>query len=329
MNTRLQSWGGIALGLVTCVMTACNPPASTESGDDRLKVVATVGMIADVAEEIGADRVSVTSLVGAGVDPHLYRPTITDVKLLDAADLVLYNGLHLEGRMGETLKTIGKRGTPVHAVAEEALHGTGKLLSDEEGQHDPHLWMDVAGWSAVAERIANVFAELDAKHAELYQQRSKVYLAKLQALDAYARETLASIPAERRVLVTAHDAFGYMARAYGIEVKAVQGISTESEAGLKEINNLVDFLVKRKVPAVFVESSLPTKAVEALIEGAASKGHVVRIGGELFSDAMGQANSYEGTYIGMVDHNVTTIARALGGKAPEKGLHGKLQNAHL
>ena len=308
--------------LAALAVAACKP--SGPKPGQGLRVVATVGMIGDVAAQIGGDKVTVATLVGTGVDPHLYKPTVTDVKLLDAADIVFHNGLLLEGRMGDVLRKIGKRGKPVHAVAEEALSGQDYVVKDDEGHHDPHVWMDVSAWSQVADRIAGALAAQDPPNAAFYQQRAADYRAQLEELDAYARKTLLGIPAERRVVVTAHDAFGYMARAYGLEVRGVQGISTESEAGLKEINELVDFLVERRVPAVFVESSVPTKAVEALLEGARSRGHEVRIGGELFSDAMGAAGTYEGTYIGMIDHNVTTIARALGGDAPEMGLHGKL-----
>ena len=317
----------LMIGVMAAIaMSACKPAGATRGGGSGMKVVATVGMIGDVAAEIGGDKVSVQTLIGAGVDPHLYKPTVADVKLLDAADIVLHNGLLLEGRMGDILRKIGKPGKPVHAVAEEALAGGTYVVSDDGGHHDPHVWMDVAAWSKVAEQIAAVLAKQDPANAAFYQERAAAYRVRLDELDAYARKTLAGIPKERRVLVTAHDAFGYMARAYGLEVRGVQGISTESEAGLKEINGLVDFLVERGVPAVFVESSVPTKAVEALIEGAKSRGHKVRIGGELFSDAMGRAGTYEGSYIGMIDHNVTIIARALGGEAPEKGLHGKLHS---
>jgi len=312
------------LGAISIAMLACKPGADTPDDGAGLKVVATVGMIGDMAAEIGGDKVSVATLIGAGVDPHLYKPTVADVKLLDKADIVFQNGLLLEGRMGDVLRKIGKRGKTVHAVAEEALEGQGYVVSDDEGHHDPHVWMDVSAWAKVAGRIADALAAKDPENAAFYQERAAAYRERLDGLDAYARKTLSGIPEQRRVLVTAHDAFGYMARAYGLEVRGVQGISTESEAGLKEINSLVNFLIERGVPAVFVESSVPTKAVEALIEGARSRGHVVRIGGELFSDAMGKAGTYEGTYIGMIDHNVTTIARALGGEAPEKGLHGKL-----
>jgi manganese/zinc/iron transport system substrate-binding protein len=256
------------------------------------------------------------------VDPHLYKPAATDVRLLKAADLIFYNGLMLEGKMSDVLSKIGESGRPVHAVAD---HLGPYVMDSEDGHHDPHVWMDVAGWTRAAESITAKLKAVDAEHAAEYDQRAAAYFEELKKLDAYAREALASIPAPQRVLVTAHDAFSYMARAYGLEVRGIQGISTESEAGLKDIEDLVRFLVDRKIPAVFVETSVSEKNVQALIEGARAAGHKVRIGGSLFSDAMGAAGSYEGTYLGMIDHNVTTIARALGGTAPEKGLNGKLK----
>jgi manganese/zinc/iron transport system substrate-binding protein len=172
--------------------------------------------------------------------------------------------------------------------------------------------------------VGEALAGFDPEHADGYRERAAAYTTRLEALDAYARQVLGSIPEGQRVLVTAHDAFNYMARAYGLEVRGVQGISTESEAGVKDIEDLVGFLVERRIPAVFVETSVSDKNVRALVEGARARGHQVVVGGQLFSDAMGTAGTYEGTYIGMIDHNVTTITRALGGEAPEHGFQGKL-----
>jgi len=319
MRIRALVFLGLAL-----VVAACNP-GGDDAGHTGLRLVATTGMIGDVAAEIGGERVRVETLIGAGVDPHLYKPTAADVKKLLAADIVLFNGLMLEGRMGDVLGKIGKGGRIVRAVTDAVPADAGYLLETGDAGLDPHVWMDVAGWMKVAAAIADLLAEKDPAHEDSYRERLAVYQERLAELDGYARRVLASIPEERRVLVTAHDAFGYMARAYGLEVRGIQGISTESEAGLRDINSLVDFLVERKIPAVFVETSVPRKSVEALIEGARARGHEVIIGGELFSDAMGAAGTYEGTYIGMIDHNVTTIARALGGEAPGKGFQGKLR----
>ncbi len=303
---------------------ACSPESAPDPSGQKLVVTATTAMIGDVVKRIAGDAVTVDVLMGEGVDPHLYKPTVVDVKRLQAADLVLYNGLMLEGKMADVLARLGQGGKPVHAVAEESLEDPAFPLPGDDGRHDPHVWMDVSAWMRVAGAIGNALAEVDPERAEAYEARLGEYLVELERLDAYAREALASIPADRRVLVTAHDAFGYLARAYGLEVRGIQGISTESEAGLREIEDLVELLVTRKIPAVFVETSVSRKNVQALIEGAKARRHMVEIGGELFSDAMGASGTYEGTYIGMIDHNVTTITRALGGTAPEKGWNGNL-----
>lgn len=289
------------------------------------KVAATVGMITDIVREVGGEHVAVEGIIGQGVDPHLYLPSTPDVKLLRAADIVFYNGLMLEGKMGDVLDKVALSGKPVHAVTKNIAEAGGYVLSDASNHHDPHVWMDVAGWIKAVEVVRTSLTSYDPAHEADYQKNAAAYLEKLRRLDAYARKSIATIPEGQRVLVTAHDAFGYMSRAYGIEVRGIQGISTESNAGLRDIEELVDFLVKHKIPAVFVESSVPRKNIMALVEGARAKGHEVRVGGELFSDAMGEAGTYEGTYEGMIDHNVTVITRSLGGVAPEKGLNGKLE----
>jgi manganese/zinc/iron transport system substrate-binding protein len=262
--------------------------------------------------------------MGEGVDPHLYKPTRDDVAKLLQADVVFYSGLMLEGRMTDTFLKVARKGTPVFAVTE--LLDEKFLLEPPEfaGHTDPHVWMDVQGWMAAVKVVARSLGEVDADNAAYYQQNADRYVAQLAKLNDYAKQALASIPKERRVLITAHDAFNYFGRAYDIDVRGIQGISTESEAGVADINKLVDFLVERKIPAIFVESSVSDKNIKALVEGSRARGHAVRIGGQLFSDAMGRPGTYEGTYLGMLDHNITTITRALGGQAPERGLNGKL-----
>jgi manganese/zinc/iron transport system substrate-binding protein len=287
---------------------------------------ATVGMIADVVRNIVGDKGIVDGIIGEGVDPHLYKPTASDVKLLQASDIIFYGGLNLEGKMGDVLVRLATTGKSVTAVTETLLDSGDYVMSTEEAHYDPHVWMDVGGWAQATGVISQALIKFDPENADYYKKRTADYTAKLKELDDYAKRVFATIPQQRRVLVTAHDAFNYMGRAYGIEVRGIQGISTESEAGLKDINDLVDFLVERDIPAVFVETSVSQKNVRALIEGAQARGHNVIIGGELFSDAMGEAGTYEGTYIGMLDHNITTIVRALGGDAPEKGLNGQLSH---
>lgn len=312
--------------LITLFLSGCAKPEDSAEGGFR--VAATVGMIADIVREVAGPHATVEGIIGEGVDPHLYKPTSTDVKSLQAADLIFYNGLMLEGKMGDVLVRLAGSGKRVSAVTEVILEQSDYVITDEAEHYDPHVWMDVKGWMEAVKVVEKVLSEYDPSHAVTYRENAAAYLDQLAKLDDYAVTSIKSVPETRRVLVTAHDAFNYLGRAYGIEVRGIQGMSTESEAGVNDIETLVDFLVTRQIPAVFVESSVSDKNVRALLEGAAARGHQVVIGGELYSDAMGPADTYEGTYIGMIDHNVTTITRALGGNAPEKGLNGKLGAAH-
>lgn len=321
----LRILGGlVAVGLLGGCRTG---ERSGEEGGPRqypYKVTTTVGMITDIVRRVAGEHAAVEGIIGEGIDPHLYKPTSVDVKSLQVAEVVFYNGLMLEGKMGDVLVKVARSGKPVHAVTEEIQAGGDYVMTDEAEHYDPHVWMDVSGWIGAVEVVRDALSEFDFRHREDYEANAAAFVEKLRKLDRYVREAIASIPEGQRVLVTAHDAFNYMARAYGMEVRGIQGISTESEAAVKDIEDLVAFLAERRIPAVFVESSVSQKNVRALVEGAKAKGQEVRIGGELFSDAMGRAGSYEGTYVGMIDHNVTTIVRALGGKAPALGLNGKL-----
>jgi manganese/zinc/iron transport system substrate-binding protein len=275
-----------------------------------LRVTATTGMIADTARAIGGEHVVVTGLMGPGVDPHLYKATQGDLEKLQSADLVLYNGLHLEGRMADVLVKLARTVKTVQVTETIPVE---RLREPPEfsGHYDPHVWFDVSLWKPVSERIRDALIEADPAHAAAYQRRAENYLSELDALDAYARAEIARIPPEHRVLVTAHDAFGYFGRAYGIEVLGLQGISTASEYGLRDVERLVETIVARKIRAVFVESSVSPRSIEALIAGAKARGHEVKIGGELYSDALGAADGPAGSYIGMVRHNVDTIVRGL------------------
>jgi manganese/zinc/iron transport system substrate-binding protein len=320
-----RSWLAIAPVLLAAVAVASSPAAERKKLPTPYTIVTTCGMVTDIVRMVAGDHAKVSGLMGEGVDPHLYKPTRDDVAKLLSADVVFYSGLMLEGRMTDTFLKVARRGTPVFAVTE--VLDEKFLLEPAEfaGHTDPHVWMDVAGWSQAVEVVARSLTEVDPAHGDAYKANADAYLVELTKLNDYGRTTLATIPAEHRVLITAHDAFNYFGRAYGIEVRGIQGISTESEAGVADINRLVDFLVEKKIPAIFVESSVSDKNIRALVEGCKSRGHAVRIGGELFSDAMGAAGTYEGTYIGMLDHNITTITRALGGQAPERGLNGRLR----
>jgi manganese/zinc/iron transport system substrate-binding protein len=282
-------------------------------------------MITDIVRAVAGDNAKVHGLMSHGVDPHLYKPTRNDAVLLQSADLIFYNGLLLEGKLEDILQKLSRSGKSVHALAESVVAANQRVAGAGASQNsDPHLRMDIGAWKRAVEVARDCLSAFDPLRTEEYKKNCSAYLAELEALEVYAQKVLGSIPEHKRVLVTAHDAFNYFGRAYGFEVRAIQGVSTESEAGMKDVENLVDFIVARQVPAVFVESSVSDKNVLALVEGAKAQGFNVTIGGELFSDAMGAPGTYEGTYIGMIDHNVTTIARALGGEAPEKGLHGKL-----
>lgn len=291
------------------------------------KVVTTVGMVTDIVTRVAGDKAQVTGIIGAGVDPHLYKATRGDVVQLMQADIVFYSGLFLEGKMTDTLIKIG-RSKPVFAVTE--LIDEELLLSPEgaQGHHDPHVWMDASLWARAVEAVVQSLSSYDPANAEQYARNGVALRKECLDLHAYGIKVIASIPESGRVLVTSHDAFGYFGRAYGMKVLGVQGLSTESEAGLKDINNLVDYIVNHRVKAVFIESSVSPKNIRAVIDGAKSRGHEVVIGGTLFSDAMGEVGTYEGTYIGMLDHNITTVAQALGGQAPERGLNSKLGSRH-
>ncbi len=292
-----------------------------------INAVATVGMVADAVRAVGGDHVQVEALMGTGIDPHSYRQTRSDVVKLGRADAIFANGLFLEAQMEELLLKLQKR-KPVffigEAIEREKLEGS----TAYENRFDPHVWMSPTLWANAVNAVTEAFISIDPENEQSYRDNEAAYLKEVRKLADYGAKVLKTVPKERRVLVTAHDAFTYLGRDFDLEVVGVQGISTNSEAGLQRIEELVDLLVQRKITAVFVESSVSERNVRALVEGAAAKDHKVEVGGELFSDAMGQDNTYEGTYIGMIDHNMTSITRALGGDAPARGMQGKLGADH-
>lgn len=285
--------------------------------EEVFSIVCTIGMISDVVRIIAADTAIVEAIIGEGVDPHLYKPTRDALLKLSAADIIFYNGLLLEGKITDLLVAAASEKKPVQAVTELISENSSYLLADgdDASHYDPHVWMDVQGWMQIIPVICDTLCAFSPQHAEKYAKNASAYQRTLKALDDYAKNALSTIPVKQRVLVTAHDAFNYLGRAYGIDVRGIQGISTESEAGIRDLENLVDFIVEKQIPAVFVESSVADKNVLALVEGSQARGHPVVIGGKLYSDAMGAPGTYAGTYIGMVDHNITTIASALGGSA--------------
>lgn len=305
--------GGPAFAQPRDTSPVAKPPAAKPL-DKPLNVVATTSMIADAARVIGGEKIRVTALMGAGVDPHLYKASPGDLRTLSDADVIFYNGLHLEGKLADVLVRMARQ-HPVYAVSDTI---DPKLLREPpefHGMTDPHIWFDVTLWISVVECTRDMLVRHDPANKDTFDRNADKYITELRKLHEWIKTQISSIPQKSRVLVTAHDAFGYFGRAYGIEVMSIQGLSTESEASLREINKLVDTIVAREVKAVFVESSVPRKTIESLVEGCKARGHKVAIGGELYSDALGQSGTDDSTYIGMVRHNVNTIRSALGGGA--------------
>ncbi|KPV60080.1 manganese transporter [Paenibacillus sp. A3] len=292
-------------------LAACGASKEKENAaPGKVKITATIGMIADIVKQVGGEHVEVTGLMKAGVDPHLYKASQGDLKKLDQADIIFYNGLHLEGKMTDVFEKMEKT-KPTVAVTKNIPESKLRGMEDGTGAHDPHVWFDVKHWISVTETVRDELSKHDAANAADYKKNAEAYIKQLEELHQFAKEQIASIPEKQRVLVTAHDAFGYFGDAYGIKVMGLQGISTASEYGSKDVSDLRDFLVANKIKAVFVESSVPKKSIEAVIEGAKKQGHEIQIGGELFSDAMGEEGTPEGNYIGMVKHNINTIVQAL------------------
>jgi manganese/zinc/iron transport system substrate-binding protein len=267
-------------------------------------------MITNIVEIVGGEHVNVYGLMGPGVDPHLYVASEGDVEALQNADIIFYNGLFLEAQMDEILKQLGERKTTV-AVAERIDPSLLLPWAAYPDEFDPHVWFDVTLWMKAVEAVRDTLVETDAPNADRYRSNAEAYLAELAELDAYVKEQAGRVPAEQRVLITAHDAFHYFGRAYGFEVRGLQGISTASEAGTADVRELADYIVERQIRAIFVETSVPVRNIEALQAAVQDRGFEVVIGGQLFSDAMGNPDTPEGNYLGMVRHNIDTIVQAL------------------
>ena len=300
----------LAVGCGQQVVAAADPDLSAE---ETIDVVTTTGMITDVVENVGGERVHVTGLMGPGVDPHLYKASERDVIDLAEADVVFYNGLHLEAKLADVFERMEGRAA-TFAVTDSIPRG--KLLAPPAfaGAYDPHVWFDVSLWMRAAEHVRDVLSRLDRAHAADYRANARRYLAELAGLDRYVRRQAERVPRARRVIVTAHDAFNYFGRAYGFEVRGLQGISTASEAGTGDVRGLADFIAERRIPAIFVESSVSPRAIQAVREAVRSRGFDVEIGAQLYSDAMGDPGTPEGTYVGMVRHNVDAIVAGLLGE---------------
>lgn len=296
--------------LIFSIIFSCGRNSNTDHSDFRLNIVTTTGMIADMVQNIAGDSVRVTPLMGPGVDPHLFKASQGDMLKLANADIIFYNGLHLEGKMTDVLKKINKwkKTVPVADGIDKSRLNT---LEESEGQFDPHIWFDVSLWIEAVKFVQSTLIEFDAKNDSIYHANGQRYIQQLEDLHGWIHEQIRSIPEGKRTLVTAHDAFGYFGIAYGIEVTGLQGISTVAEYGVNDVTRMVDMIVEKNLPAIFVESSVPTRSIEAIIAGCKAKGLDVKIGGTLYSDAMGGPESGADTYIKMVKHNVNTIVDAL------------------
>jgi manganese/zinc/iron transport system substrate-binding protein len=306
----MKKWMWLVFAFSLLLLGGCSEKTA-ESGKDgeRLYVTTTIGQIADAVKIIAGDKAEVQSLMGPGTDPHLYKATQGDMEKLQEADIIFYSGLHLEGKMLDIFEKMNEQ-KPTYAIS-ESIEEEKLLAAEGSNAHDPHVWFDIDLWKTALEQVEEGLVEADPDNEQYYRENADAYFAEMDELKLYAEKEMAGIPDEQRVLVTAHDAFGYFGRAYDMEVMGLQGLSTDAEYGLGDVQTLVDTLVSRNIKAVFIESSISERSINAVIEGAKEKGHTVAIGGELFSDAMGDEGSEEGTYLGMYRHNVDTIVNAL------------------
>ncbi len=298
-------------GLVMLLIAGCRPASGPGEKGGKLRVLATTGMIGDLLKQIGGDSITVDVLMGPGVDPHLYRASEGDVSRLGGADLVFYHGLHLEGKLDNIFERIQRSGRKVFAVtdtiAPERLIASGEFA----GNYDPHLWFDLDLWADIAAYVSTILEGHDPENRDYYRGNLQRYLRVLDTADQVIREMTEAVPPDKRVLITAHDAFHYFGRNYGFEVIGLQGISTIAEAGVRDVQQLSAFIVERKIPAIFVESSVSSRNIEALVASVNSRGGHVSLGGSLYSDALGNPGTPQDNLAGMITYNVETITRAL------------------
>lgn len=293
---------------LSIIIIGCKNPSSTP---EKLNVVTTTTMITDLVKNIGGNAIEVNGLMGAGVDPHLFKASEGDVSKLYHADVIFYNGLHLEGKLVEVFEKMESQQKKTIALGEQ-LDKEGLIGSDYfASNYDPHVWFNIQYFKEFANKVTEVLTEEDPKNSELFVANNIAYQEKLTDLETEVKEIIETLPQENRILVTAHDAFNYFGKEYGFNVVGLQGLSTATEAGVQDVQKLSDFIIENKVKAIFIESSVPRRTIEALQQAVLSKNHEVVIGGSLYSDALGDANTVEGTYIGMFLYNVTTIVNAL------------------
>ena len=303
----------ILIGILMVFIFSCKNGTNERIGEGgkekKIKVTVTTTMLADLTRSIGGDKVEVTGLMGEGVDPHLYIAGAGDINKLTEADLIIYGGLHLEGKMTEIFEKMKSGNKNIINVGDKL--DKNKIMMEKEDVPDPHVWFDTELWASEAETVAEELSKIDRKNESYYKENLEKYKKELRELTLYIEKRIMEIPERSRVLVTAHDAFGYFGRQFGLEVKAIQGVSTDSEAGVKDISELADFIAERDIKAIFVESSVPKKSIEALQEAVKSRGKEVRIGGELYSDSLGDEEHSTETYIKTVKANADTIVNAL------------------
>ncbi len=297
--------------IVVLALTIVSCKTKEKKENDKLQVVTTTTMITDLLKNIGGDKIDVQGLMGTGVDPHLYKASEGDVSKLFNADVVIYNGLHLEGKLEEVFEKMRHQDKKVIAVADAVDEST--LIGSEyfASNYDPHIWFDINSWERVVVYVVTKLSDLDPKNAETFQANGKAYLDRLAILKTAINTAINQLPKEKRILVTAHDAFNYFGKAYDFQVVGLQGLSTATEAGVQDVQKMGQFIIENKVKAIFVESSVPKRTIEALQEAVKSKGFETVIGGTLYSDALGSDGTEEGTYVGMYKHNVKTIVDAL------------------
>ncbi|MGB3546338.1 MAG: zinc ABC transporter substrate-binding protein [Saprospiraceae bacterium] len=296
--------------LCLLMLVSCGGEETERNPDGLLNIVTTTTMITDLVKNIGGDSVRVQGLMGSGVDPHLYKAGEGDVSKLTGADVVFYSGLHLEGKLVDVFERMGRDGKTI-ALA-EVLDKSGLIGSDYfASNYDPHIWFNIEYWKQITNYLTEELSKLDPGHAEFFAQNRTAYLQQLDALEADVRQTIATLPEDKRVLITAHDAFNYFGKEYGFEVVGLQGLSTATEAGVQDVQKLAQLIIEKRVKAIFVETSVPRRTIEALQQAVKAQGFDVQIGGTLYSDALGSAGTEEGTYIGMFRYNVQTIVNAL------------------
>lgn len=295
--------------MLTVFISGCSNKNINDNG--KYNVVTTTTLIADIVKSIGGEFLNVKSLMGPGVDPHLYKASAGDVKLMQNANMVIHNGLHLEGKMGDVFENIEDSNKLIFAVSDNIDESKFVDFVTNPGNYDPHIWFDVELWKEAAIRVTEGIKSLDSEHVEEYDKNLQSYLKELDELDKYIKKRVEELPEEKRILVTAHDAFNYFGKAYGFDVRGLQGISTASEAGTLDVRKLADFIVEKEVKAIFVESSVPRKSIEALQEAVKAQGFNVEIGGELYSDSTGDTGTDAETYIGTFKANIDLIVDSL------------------